>query len=216
MTSTLQNRLVGTIIVVALVVIVVPEFLDGEKRINKQDFVNVPPVAELVEVPESEPFDTSEVEQQVHQSVEIVDEIAVDAEPDEENNKQAPETINDSQSAAQIDIEQNDDDSNNSSTQTSAINSNENSLDEIDIRDSGWVVQLGSFKHEKNVRELLNTLSVAGYRAYSRPVMTSVGELNKVFVGPELDRKTLELALPHLTELTKLKGKITAFEVSAN
>jgi DedD protein len=36
-----------------------------------------------------------------------------------------------------------------------------------------------------------------------------------VFVGPELDENKLELALPHLTEITKLKGKITAFEVSA-
>jgi DedD protein len=36
-----------------------------------------------------------------------------------------------------------------------------------------------------------------------------------VFVGPELERKRLEQALPHLQELTKLKGKITAFEVSA-
>jgi DedD protein len=45
--------------------------------------------------------------------------------------------------------------------------------------------------------------------------MTSVGELTKVFVGPELDREKLELALPHLKKITNLKGKITAFEVSA-
>ncbi|MGK0372887.1 MAG: DedD protein, partial [Glaciecola sp.] len=88
-------------------------------------------------------------------------------------------------------------------------------LSQIDIKDSGWVVQLGSFKHQKNVKELLKTLTDAGYRAYSRPVMTSVGELTKVFVGPELDKEKLELALPHLQEITKLKGKITAFEVSA-
>jgi DedD protein len=87
---------------------------------------------------------------------------------------------------------------------------------EIDIQDSGWVVQLGSFRYEKNVRELIATLKNAGYRAYSQPVRTNVGVLNKVFVGPELEREKLEQALPHLQELTQLKGKITAFEVSAD
>lgn len=211
MTSTLQNRLVGTIIVVALVVILVPEFLDGEKRVNKQEFVNVPPVAELVKVQNTETFDTSEVQQQVNQSVELVDEVPVDADDSEDNTNlatnelQAPKTAQDIETKVA---------SNKTSENEPTISIN-TELAEIEIKDSGWVVQLGSFKHEKNVKELLNTLNNAGYRAYSRPVMTSVGELTKVFVGPELDKEKLELALPHLTEITKLKGKITAFEVSA-
>jgi DedD protein len=194
MSSTLQNRLVGTIIVVALVVILVPEFLDGEKRINKQEFENVPPVAELVQVQSTERFDTSEVEQELNQPVELVNEIPVD---DDSNTTDVNEVNENTIENAEEQIPSEDD------------------LSDIDVKDSGWVVQLGSFKHEKNVKELLNTLNNAGYRAYSRPVMTSVGELTKVFVGPELDKNKLELALPHLTEITKLKGKITAFEVSA-
>ena len=89
MTSTLQNRLVGTIIVVALVVILVPEFLDGEKRTNKQEFVDVPPVAELVKVKSTEPFDTSNIEQQMNQNVELVDELPVDADEVENNTELA-------------------------------------------------------------------------------------------------------------------------------
>lgn len=207
MSSTLQNRLVGTIIVVALVVILVPEFLDGEKRINKQEFENVPPVAELVKVQSTERFDTSEVEQELNQPVELVNEIPVD----DDSVEEAAQTANMP---------------NTNTTEVNEVNENtienveeqipsEDDLSDIVVKDSGWVVQLGSFKHEKNVKELLNTLNNAGYRAYSRPVMTSVGELTKVFVGPELDKNKLELALPHLTEITKLKGKITAFEVSA-
>jgi DedD protein len=211
MTSTLQNRLVGTIIVVALVVILVPEFLDGEKRVNKQEFVNVPPVAELVQVQNTETFDTSEVQQQVNQSVELVDELPVDADDSEDKTNLATNDLQTPKTAQ--DIEPKDATTELSGNEpTPSIN---NDLAEIEIKDSGWVVQLGSFKHEKNVKELLNTLNNAGYRAYSRPVMTSVGELTKVFVGPELDKEKLELALPHLTEITHLKGKITAFEVSA-
>lgn len=205
MSSTFQNRLVGTTIVVALVVLLVPEFLDGEKRINKQDFEQVPPVAELVQVQSTERFDTKEVEQALNQPVELVDELPVDDDLDNTIEK-----TNDALTEA-------------NTLKNTQANENandvkvviEDDLTDIVIKDSGWVVQLGSFKHEKNVKELLNTLNNAGYRAYSRPVMTPVGELTKVFVGPELDKNKLELALPHLTEITKLKGKITAFEVSA-
>jgi len=80
--------------------------------------------------------------------------------------------------------------------------------------DAGWVIQLGSFRHEKNVKGLLNKLEKAGYRAFSRRIQTSSGPLTKVFVGPDLEKQKLEAALPHLKELTDLKGKVTTFKVN--
>jgi DedD protein len=74
-------------------------------------------------------------------------------------------------------------------------------------------VQLGSFGNQKNVNELLQKLEKAGYRSFSRKVQTSAGRLTKVFVGPELDKEKLDLALPHLKETTGLTGKITTFDV---
>jgi len=217
MSSTLQNRLVGTIIVVSLVVIVLPEFLDGEKRTNKQEFVDIPPVSQVVEVNELEPFDAERVRNNVNRPVDFVDEQAVD---DASNNDvSAQESANNTNNSSSTNNAKQGSNSANNSAQLASENSNSDSNDNlanIDVKDSGWVVQLGSFRHEKNVKELLKTLNNAGYRAYSRPVMTSVGELTKVFVGPELEKEKLELALPHLKEITKLKGKITAFEVSAN
>lgn len=210
MTSALQNRLVGTIIVVALVVILVPEFLDGEKRTNKQDFIEVPAVAELIKVQSIEAFDTSEVASQLNQSIEVIDELPVDEPAYSQTDIQATAANLAQGNTSTVTTKKI---TGTSLTQNRAKPTNE--LLDLDIKDSGWVVQLGSFKHQKNVRELLKTLTNAGYRAYSRPVMTSVGELTKVFVGPELDKEKLELALPHLKEITKLKGKITAFEVSA-
>lgn len=263
MASALQNRLVGTIIVVALVIILVPEFLDGEKKINKQEFIDVPPMGDLVEVESIEPFDTSAVQDAVQQNVELVDEQAVDEQFTGEtaslsanqstsvNNEEktlpvvknlSSPSISETQrttedAATNIAANQNKTNKSDkarekrsitltekkkititpsSTAQTKPVNqSNTVSLDGIELKEAGWVVQLGSFRHEKNVKELLKTLNNAGYRAYSRPVMTTVGELNKVFVGPELDKDKLESALPHLQELTNLKGKITAFEVSA-
>jgi DedD protein len=81
------------------------------------------------------------------------------------------------------------------------------------LASAGWVVQLGSFRHQKNVQELLNQLEKAGYRAFSRPVKTNSGTLTKVFVGPDLQKANLENALSHLKELTKLQGRVTPFTV---
>jgi len=217
MTSALQNRLVGTIIVVALVVIVLPEFLDGEKRTNKQEFVEVPPVADALEVLSPNTLDFSSIERDTEQPVEVVDEPALDDDP------ASTDDVSDVQQANSGDqVEQNtaqnaaqDTKKSNESRVQAKVTAAPDPLDLIDTKDSGWVVQLGSFRHEKNVKALLKTLQNAGYRAYSSPVMTSVGRLNKVFVGPELDRQRLEQALPHLQEITQLKGKITAYEVSA-
>ncbi|MFT4811312.1 MAG: DedD protein, partial [Paraglaciecola sp.] len=78
---------------------------------------------------------------------------------------------------------------------------------------AGWVVQLGSFRHQKNVQELLKVLDKAGYRAFSRPVKTNSGILTKVFVGPDLQKSNLENALSHLKEITNLQGRVTPFTV---
>ena len=81
------------------------------------------------------------------------------------------------------------------------------------LASAGWVVQLGSFRHQKNVQDLLNRLDKAGYRAFSRPVKTNSGILTKVFVGPDLQKSNLENALSHLKELTQLQGRVTPFTV---
>jgi DedD protein len=199
MNSALQNRLVGTIIVVALVVILLPEWLDGEKRENTQSFAEVPPrPAELV-IEQAGDFPQQTLDEQANRPVELVDEVALD---DPNNEGAEPIKQNPAPTATQQQ----------GATQTLPAQKIE---PELDIKDAGWVVQLGSFRYEKNVNELISILKNAGYRVYSEPVRTKVGVLIKVFVGPELERQKLEQALPHLEELTKLKGKITAYEVSA-
>jgi DedD protein len=218
MNSALQNRLVGTIIVVALVVILLPEVLDGEKSESSLDFVDIPPAPSAIVVEPADEFPQQTLEDKALRPAEVIDEVALDDESADEiaqaNNSDSNNTASQAQATAAKPVL-------GQRASTSAANSDnsqsatEEPEVEIDVKDSGWVVQLGSFRYEKNVNELIAQLKQAGYRAYSRPVKTSVGVLNKVFVGPELERDKLEQALPHLQELTNLKGKITAFEVSA-
>ncbi|KXJ61064.1 MAG: dedD protein [Alteromonas sp. Nap_26] len=198
MTSALKNRLVGTIIVVALAVIFLPDFLDGKKQTNREPFVSVPINPPVKPIVEPEPFPSERVAKAAIQAVEIEDEVAVD--DSLALNESSEPLTNEVQEKPELEDEL--------ASQTIVDASNEQSDD-----DAGWVIQLGSFRHEKNVKALLDKLEKAGYRAFSRKIQTSSGPLNKVFVGPDLDKKALESALPHLNELTNLKGKVTTFKV---
>ena len=198
MTSALKNRLVGTIIVVALAVIFLPDFLDGKKQTNREPFVSVPTNPPVKPIVEPEPFPSERVAKAAIQAVEIADEVAVD--DSLALNESSEPLTNEVQEKPELEDEL--------ASQTIVDASNEQSDD-----DAGWVIQLGSFRHEKNVKALLDKLEKAGYRAFSRKIQTSSGPLNKVFVGPDLDKKALESALPHLNELTNLKGKVTTFKV---
>lgn len=190
MTTAFQNRLVGTIIVVALAVIFLPEILDGEKQRTQDRFASFPKPPPIKSLTPADPFPVQEVEEAVTRQVEIVDEQPLDEsgsieippqdtnEPLQTSEQQPPAP----QTASQL--------------------------------NAGWVVQLGSFRHKKNVRDLLDKLEQAGYRTFTRPIETSSGRLTKVFVGPDLKKRNLEKALPHLRDLTQLQGKLTPFSVN--
>lgn len=199
MASALQNRLVGTVILVAVAVIFLPDMLDGKKTSNQDVFVNVPPAPNQKPIVNPEPFPAERVASATQRPIEIVNEPALDDEP--EPQVAAPdETV-----TAEVSSAGNDD----LARQTVV-----EAPDEASTGNS-WVIQLGSFRHQKNVKQLLDKLEDAGYRAFSKPIVTSSGPLTKVFVGPNLDKSKLETAIPHLQELTGLKGKVTTFSVNS-
>ncbi|WP_342807404.1 SPOR domain-containing protein [Alteromonas sp. M12] len=217
MSSALQNRLVGTIIVVALAVIFLPDLLDGEKQTSQDLFESIPDQPKMRELNETQDFPLEQVEQEVNRKVEIVPDVAIDdfeINQNEDNNELASRQdspVNDSSSQktenkkitpSEIDHSIED-----------KVEVNPGKMDNRLLAKAGWVVQLGVFRHQKNVSELLSTLRNAGYQAFSRPVQTSTGELTKVFVGPELNKEKLQKAVPHLRELTKLQGRVTPFTV---
>ena len=205
MTSALKNRLVGTIIVVARAVIFLLDVLDGKKQTNREPFVSVPANPPKKPIVEPESFPSERVAKAAVPAVEIKDETALDDDLDSsgagESGSAGEATT--AKAPAVKTFEEED----NLASQT-VVNTKSVADD-----DAGWVIQLGSFRHEKNVKALLTKLEKAGYRAFSRKIQTSSGPLNKVFVGPDLDKKKLESALPHLKELTSLKGKVTTFKV---
>lgn len=205
MNTALQNRLVGTILVVALAVIFLPDLLDGKKQAQQDIQINIPkaPAPLLTTPPRT--VDIEEIKTQVSQPIVIEDITPTDIEP------QTVVEISEATPTADTNTEA---PSNSSKTDVTASLENQTQRLAADPQDSaGWVIQLGSFRHQKNVRELINKLDKAGYRTFSRPVQTPSGELTKVFVGPEIDQEKLKSALPHLNEITKLKGRLTPFTI---
>jgi len=197
---------VGTIIVVALAVIFLPDFLDGKKQTNREPFVSVPANPPKKPIVEPESFPSERVAKAAVPAVEIEEETALDDEPvssgADDNGTSDEATVAKAPAVKAFEEEDK------LASQT-VVDTKSDAADD----DAGWVIQLGSFRHEKNVKALLAKLEKAGYRAFSRKIQTSSGPLNKVFVGPDLDKKKLESALPHLKELTSLKGKVTTFKV---
>jgi DedD protein len=201
-TSALQNRLIGTIIIVAIAVIFLPDLLNGKKKSNKDLFVELParPAVKTVQRPGS--FETQEIKAAASRNIEIVNETALDdptTKSPVQESQSTDDTSPETEKAAQA----------NSLETGTVVENDQQRL----LAGAGWVVQLGTFRHQKNVKELLAKLEAGGYRAFSRPVKTSSGTLTKVFVGPDLQKKRLEKALVHLKELTDLQGRVTPFTV---
>jgi len=199
--AALKNRLVGTVILVAVAVIILPDMLDGKKSSNGDVFVNVPAAPAKKPIVNPEPFPEERVVASAQRPVEIVNEKPVD-EPDSPAQS-TPAT--DSDSSAQVNNSPNDD-----LARQTVVEAPEESE-----QNNSWVIQLGSFRHQKNVKQLLDKLENAGYRAFSRPIETSSGPLTKVFVGPNLNKRELDGALSHLQDLTGLRGKVTRFSVNS-
>ncbi|MDU0354799.1 SPOR domain-containing protein [Paraglaciecola aquimarina] len=214
MSPALKNRLVGTIIVVAIAVIFLPDLLDGKKETKRALFVDLPikPRMKVVEAPSD--FDTSSIQSTASRKIEIVSEQAVDDPKEPEATTDAVQVVDveipdEHAEELLIDDKKIEDKPVSTLAQQTVVEQNQDKL----AMNSGWVVQLGSFRHQKNVSDLLAKLEESGYRAFSRPVKTSSGNLTKVFVGPDLDKKKLTNAISHLKELTQLQGKVTPFTV---
>ena len=214
MNTALQNRLVGTILVVALAVIFLPDLLDGQKQVQQDIQINIPKPPAPLATHSLREVNIENIKQQAALPVVVEDIIADDTDVVSDDSDTGIGTDSDTQVTPEIDTAVATSPPENSKTNLTASLENQTQRLQADPQESaGWVIQLGSFRHQKNVRELFDILEKAGYRTFSRPVETPSGILTKVFVGPEIDQEKLKAALPHLNEITKLKGRLTPFTI---
>tara|TARA_R110002167_G_scaffold22064_2_gene79290 strand:+ start:6277 stop:6861 length:585 start_codon:yes stop_codon:yes gene_type:complete len=72
---------------------------------------------------------------------------------------------------------------------------------------AGWALQLASFKERSNAEALQQNLLKRGYQSYIR----DKGELSKVFVGPDLQKSVIENLKIELKKEFKLDGLVLRF-----
>ncbi|QBG37416.1 SPOR domain-containing protein [Litorilituus sediminis] len=209
MSTPFQNRLVGTIIVAAIIVIFLPDILDGKKNSNKAEFESIPQTPVFQGKLTDRKFPTDKLESRAEPS--LSNETALDevvAENDTSLEDSAKEAIN-------ISIEQE-----TSTAKISPAKQDEEIVEKVatsalpekaEVKQA-WVIHLGSFKHKQNVAQLLAKLKDNGYTAFTRPIKTKQGTLTKVFIGPELIKSSLTKKLPALKKLTNTQGKVAPFE----
>lgn len=209
MSTPFQNRLVGTIIVAAIIVIFLPDILDGKKNSNKAEFESIPQTPVFQGKLTDRKFPTDKLESRAEPSLSnetALDEVVAENDISPENS--AKEAINTS-------IEQE-----TSTAKISPAKQDEEIVEKVatsalpekaEVKQA-WVIHLGSFKHKQNVAQLLAKLKDNGYTAFTRPIKTKQGTLTKVFIGPELIKSSLTKKLPALKKLTNTQGKVAPFE----
>lgn len=212
-----QNRLVGTIIVAAAVIIFLPDVLDGKKKSNQTDFEAIPKAPTFTGKMTKKPFPQDKLVKK--EPVALVNEQALDEESDttdiDTSNTKNSISIKEHKEA-QVTPAAKPEKIITSETVKVAIKSSINkpvlgAQPAKSLNKEAWVIQLGSFKHKKNVEELLAKLKSNGYSAFTKPIKTKQGSLTKVFVGPQLIKSSLEKQIPALKKLTNVQGKIARF-----
>lgn len=209
-----QNRLVGTIVLVALGVIFLPDLLDGKKAKVVEEFTEIPlrPANQIQNNDAPQEFEVLEI-------------ASVDIKTDS-NQTHLNEKNADIVPLGDIDA----------ATLSKPVAKRETAKEVVvaktppvkepakkviekpqtqtqkSIIKSGYTLQLGGFNNAKNVEALIAQLRLSGYTAYTLPTKPVEGKLTRVFVGPEVSKQKLESRQAAITKLTGLKGKIVIYD----
>ncbi|MFB0980495.1 MAG: SPOR domain-containing protein [Alteromonadaceae bacterium] len=202
MSTPFQNRLVGTIIVAAVAIIVLPDLLDGNKKTFQDEFEQIPPPPKVKFVKEKISFPQDVIVNESPES--LSDSLASDVVLVNEQQKQ-------SLAKEKKEKRVNNTKANREKEKKPVTQFPDTIMPEKSVLKQEWVIQLGSFRYEKNVAQLLLKLKDNGYIAFTKPIKTKNGTLIKVFIGPELTQNSLNKKIPALKKLTGVQGKIARF-----
>lgn len=85
-------------------------------------------------------------------------------------------------------------------------------LDSVGLPE-GWSVRLASFSSYPNALNLVDRLQSRGHPAYIREIPSEQGILTAVFVGPGVDRASVQQLQQQLLEEFQLSGIIVRYEI---
>ncbi|RQM68400.1 cell division protein DedD [Aeromonas enteropelogenes] len=253
MASKFQNRLVGTVILVALVVIFLPDLLDGQKLAQKEEaFAKIPLRPELeparpelqVSAASTLPAEHQASQQQASaaqqwQVEEIADPMTLANQgqgsaaqptapaPAEQPKPQPkpevvakkpvepPKPVVKPEPAKPAEVVK---------TPPKPQAGQIKSLDDLieskmntptrtapAPAQGSWILQLGAFKNVDSVNALVSKLRAAGYSAHTSPRTPVQGQLNRVFIGPDVSKAKLQGMQGRIAQMTGLSGSVVSY-----
>lgn len=196
-----KQRIVGTVVLLALALIFLPIIFDGQGSYQAPVSSRIPETPIISVLPEpiqSRPVIVGEIEPaepEIATTVSVIDEAIEDI-------VDAAQASTEDEPSSDVEI-----------TESTPIFSRElPQLDDTGLP-QGWVVRLGSFSDGENARNLVARLQDAGYKAYTRSMSSDQGALTGVFVGPWLDRGQVNEYQQKLQEEFSLAGLVVRYEL---
>lgn len=218
MASKFQNRLVGTIVLVALGVIVLPGLLDGQKKHYQDEFAAIPLVPKPGDrdEPDMMPAATQALPTQppegAAEEVRAGDAAAPSLDPSRYATTTNPELapapveppkpkpVEKPKPKPQPKVEP-----------VPAPVAKPAAEEKAAPTGKAWVVQLGALKNADKVNEIVGKLRGAGYRVYTVPSTPVQGKITRILVGPDASRDKLKGSLGELRQLSGLSGVVMGY-----
>ena len=196
MNQALKQRLVGAVVLLALGII----FLPGVLRENQQA-----PVNRQTLVPQAPDYQRLRFE-----NPERPDNIKPAPDPETMFIPPSGQVPQDALEA--VDIQPDADQSHQqASTDVKSKAPSETGEQEAQLQ-GAWVVQVASFRSAERASELRDKLQDQGYRAYIRSADTDSGLVNRVFIGPKIDKEAANQVKHAVDEAFQLNTLVLRFE----
>jgi len=196
MNQALKQRLVGAVVLLALGII----FLPGILRENQQA-----PVNRQTLVPQSPDYQHLEFENPERPE-------NIEPAPDPETMFLPPSEQAPQDALEAVDIQPEPDQAASEEPQEPEVKS-EPEAEAQEARPQGaWVVQVASFRSGERASELRDKLQDQGYRAYIRSADADLGPVNRVFIGPKIDKKAAQEIKRAVDEAFQLNTLVLRFE----
>jgi DedD protein len=190
-----KQRIVGTIVLLALGLIFLPIVFDGQGSYQPSVSSRIPPAPEVPILPEPQPS-----RPQI-----LIEETALaggnDSAEEVEREQPGQESLQEAEEVAVVESEP-------------AFQREVPVLDETGLP-QGWSVRLGTFANAANAENLVNRLLEAEYKAYSRIISANESTMTAVFVGPWLERGRVEQFQQELQERFQLNGMIVRYDIES-
>jgi DedD protein len=246
--SKFQNRLVGTVILVALGVIILPGLLDGKKKHYEDEFAAIPLVPKAGDVEENDvvpPVSQPLPAQPPEGAGALVEQQAANEaaaqqaarQPAQQPTLVTPPVETRPQPTPQPQVKP-------KPVETKPVEVKPKPVPQpkpVEVKPvvkpeptpvpkpepapvqkpaeekapagQAYVVQLGALKNAAKVNEVVASLRLSGYRAFTVPSTPVQGQITRIYVGPDASKQKLQSSLSALNSISGLSGQVKPYGV---